>query len=479
LAYLFTLLYIALALLSPKDLIPSLVEYRLELVVVALAVSTSMFRLFDGKLLRTPQTYLLGGLCTAVVLSIAIGEHWPGGGVVALQKFLPASIVFFLVVLNCQSIRKLQGLVWLIAFIAVLYIGQGAKAYYAGERNIDNVCRPVDTDVPKTTRLTNVLGTPSICNPLLDVIPLSDGTFAFRMQGLGFLRDPNEFAQLLVLIVPLLWIGWKSSMRLQNILFVLLPSVLLIWGIYLTHSRGAMIALLVILMLAVKNRAGWTKTILAAGLAFAFMTVLNFSGGREISLQAGSNRFMLWGDGLALFKASPLFGVGYENFATANQGQTAHNSFVVCLAELGLFGYAFWVALLVYTLAELKSLRSFLQPKIDELSSNDEQNDETRMLNSQNRELRRWAEGVQLSIAGFLAAAFFLSRAYALTLYLILGVAVAVAWIASDEAPPIRQSHLLRRLVLSAGVGFATITLVYITLRFANAFALDKSGGPL
>jgi putative inorganic carbon (HCO3(-)) transporter len=476
-AYLLTLLYIALALLSPKDLIPSLVEYRLELVVAALALVVSSFRLLDGKLLRTPQTYLLSGLCVAVVLSLAIGAHWPGGGVYALQRFLPAIVVFFLVVLNCQSIRKLQGLVWLIAFIAVLYIAQGARAYYAGEQSIDNVCKPVYGNVPKTTKLTNVLGTPEVCNPLLDVIPLSDGAFAFRMQGLGFLKDPNEFAQLLVLIVPLLWAGWKAHRLCRNILLVLIPSALLIWGVYLTHSRGAIIAVSVILMLAVKNRAGWAATAIAGGLAFALMLALNFSGGREISMQAGSNRFMLWGDGLALFKSSPLFGVGFENFANANQGQTAHNSFVVCLAELGLFGYAFWVALLVCTFSELKALSRFsLLRRTNGLPGHD---DDVEAFGSQSRDFSRWAEAIQLSIAAFLAAAFFLSRAYALTLYLILGMAVAVIWIASDKTGQIGESRLVRRLCLSAGVGFATIAFVYVTLRFANAFALDQGGGPL
>jgi len=474
--FILTLLYVALALLSPKDLMPSLADYRVELLVVILALLVSAPRALDGKFFRIPQNYLLAGLFAAVFLSIAIGDHWPGGGFVALQKFLPAGVAFFLVVLNCHRVERLRMVVWLVAVIAGFYVVQGARAYYAGESNIDNVCNATYDQNTPTTKLTNINETLEVCSPLLEIIPRSDSSFAFRMRGLGFLKDPNEMAQLLVMLLPLLWTGWLKRRHFHNILFVLAPSALFVWGMYLTHSRGAVIALVVILMLALKDRVNLVATLLAGVLAFGVMIVLDFSGGREISVQASSNRFILWGDGLALFKSSPAFGVGYENFADANKGQTAHNSFIVCLAELGLFGYGFWVAILVFTILGLNSLLAKLKPVLNKAPPMDGDDEAPDASDLANVEYRRWAQALRLSLAGFLAAGFFLSRAYALTLYLTLGMAVAVVCLASEKEKALDEKPVWRQLCLSAAVGVATIALVYVALRIGNALALDKSG---
>lgn len=472
-AYLLTLVYIALSLLSPKDFIPSLAEYRVELIVVLLALIASIPQLSDPKFFRTPQNYLLLGLFPAIFLSIAIGDRWSGGGFVAVQKFLSTGIVFYLVVLNCQATKRLRPIVSLLTIIAVSYVVQGGRAYYAAEKDINNVCKPgYDTRTP-TSRLINIQGVPEICNPLLEIIPISDGSFAFRMRGLGFLKDPNELAQFLVMLIPLLWIHWRKGIYVRNAVMVVVPAAILVWGMYLTHSRGGLIALVLVLMLTLKDRLNLVAAVVAGVLAFGAMTALNFSGGREISLQAGSNRFILWGDGLALFKSAPVFGVGYENFANANRGQTAHNSFIVCLAELGLFGYAFWVALLVFTISGLNSLiASLKQPHAPPAAPPTTTEDS----DQEAYDLRRWAEAVRLSLVAFLAAAFFLSRAYALTLYLALGMAVVLLCLASKEDEPVGAHRLWRQLGFSAGVGLATIVLVYFMIRVGNATTLGNGG---
>lgn len=465
--FILTLVYIAVSLLSPKDMFPSLAEYRVELIVVLLAVFFSVPRLLDLKALSAPQVYLLLGLSAAVFLSVAIGVPWLGGGLIALQKFLSTSIVFYLILLNCRSIRHLKAIVLVLTLIAVYYVVQGARKYYAAQANINNVCSSnYDPHIP-IGQLTKIQGELELCSPLLEIIPVSGDTFAFRMRGLGFFKDPNELAQFLAMLIPLLWIMQNQGQHLRNVLLVIVPALLVIWGMYLTHSRGGMVALIVILMFALKDRVNPIVAVLAVVLAFGLMTMLNFSGGRDISLQAGSNRFVLWGDGLALFKGAPVFGVGYENFANANKGQTAHNSFIVCLAELGFFGYAFWIALVVFTIVGLNSLVT---------SSSSEHGPPNVVLTHADTEKsarRRWAEGVRLSVIAFLAAAFFLSRAYALTLFLVLGMGVVLS-LSAEKEKGVTKHPLWKRLGLSTGIGVATIALVYVMIRAGNAVVVDK-----
>jgi len=431
--FVLTLLYIALALLSPMDLVPSLAEYRIELLLVLVALLLSTPGLLDPRFFRIPQNYLLAGLFAAVFLSVALGGHWVGGGWIALQQFLPAAIVFYLVVLNCQSLSRMRMLGSLLAVIAAFYVCEGAAAYLAGDTS----------------------------SPLVHSFPVADGGVSLRMQGLGFLRDPNEFAQFLVMVLPFLWIRWREGHHLRNILIVIAPAALLVFGIYLTHSRGAIVALVVILMLGLKDRLRPVPTMIAGALGLSILLALNFSGGRDISLEAGSDRLALWGDGLRLFMQSPLFGVGYLNFAESDFGHTAHNSFVVCLAELGVVGYVFWVGLLVFTFSGLNSLLASL--KLASVESPETASDES--ADPETADVERWARAIRISLAGFLAAAWFLSRAYVLPLYLILGMAVALLAMTSEEPEPISRKPVWRLAGLTAQLGFAAILLVYLAVR--------------
>jgi hypothetical protein len=324
-----------------------------------------------------------------------------------------------------------------VTLIAIVYVVQGSKAYLAGD----------------TT------------SALLQVIPVSDGTFTFRMQGLGFLHDPNELAQLLVMLLPFLWIRWRQHFHLQNLFIVIAPTALFVWGIYLTHSRGAMVALVVILVLALRRRVGLVPTIMGAVLAASLLLALNFSGGRDVSVQAGTDRFVLWGDGLEMFKQYPLLGVGFGNFGSQDFGHTAHNSFIVCLAELGIIGYSLWVGLIAFTLSGLNSLISSLRQQHGSASSGN-----GRATDEEQVEFDRWATALQISLGGFLAAAFFLSRAYVLYLYLILGMAVALLALAAKEEEPIGRKSLWRLIRVSAELEFAAIALVYIALRARSLF---------
>jgi hypothetical protein len=462
--FVLTLFYISLSLLSPQDLAPWIAEYRVELMVVVVALLFSFPGFLDRNFFRIPQNYLLMGLFAAVFLSFAIANHWLGGGFVALQRFVPSAIVFYLVVLNCRSIRRLQIVVWLLAVIAIFYVVQGSKAYYSADTA--QMCR--DSRVP-LTRLSEAQASLPVCSPLVQAIPVSDGSVTFRMQGLGFLRDPNELAQLLVTILPFIWIWWQREQRVSNFFVVLVPTLFFVWGIYLTHSRGAILALVVIIVLAVKDRLSWVSAVVGGIVAFSLMLVLNFSGGREISSKAGSDRLMLWGDGLDLFKESPLFGIGFQGFVHQNSGHTAHNSFVVCLAELGIFGYAFWIGMLAFTLAGLNSLTAWLKSRRADAPLTDGRSAAASDL--EDAELYKWARALRISLVGFLATGFFLSRAYSLTLYLILGMAVAIHCLASESEyeEPIVWPSLLRLLAFSAELGVAAIALVYVSLR-ARAF---------
>ena len=74
------------------------------------------------------------------------------------------------------------------------------------------------------------------------------------------------------------------------------------------------------------------------------------------------------------------------NFANQNGGHTAHNSFVLCLAELGIVGYMLWMGLLVSTNASsrMNSCIAVLGPRQAGFEVVPDE-DETRMAGAEER----------------------------------------------------------------------------------------------
>lgn len=147
-----------------------------------------------------------------------------------------------------------------------------------------------------------------------------------------------------------------------------------------------------------------------------------------------------------MLKAHPLAGVGYRSFTEFNE-KTAHNSFVLCFAKLGLVGYFFWLALSVITLLELRWVAAIEQ--------------ETPF----DGELRRWALAVEASLLVFLTAALFLSRTYVMTLYLLIAMGVAIVDVARRSQTALPRFPLLRWGAGVAALEITSIAFIYAVVR--------------
>ena len=131
----------------------------------------------------------------------------------------------------------------------------------------------------------------------------------------------------------------------------MLPVSILIYGVFMTHSRGGLLALMAIVVVAMRRRVGTVPSLLIAGTLFGASMALNFTGGRNISAESGSDRTSLWGQGMQILQAHPFFGVGYAQMPEFTDVHlTAHNSLVVCAVELGFIGLFFWCLFLYSTM---------------------------------------------------------------------------------------------------------------------------------
>ncbi len=208
-----------------------------------------------------------------------------------------------------------------------------------------------------------------------------------RLDNIGGpdFRESNDLAAHLVACLPIIGIqflrsGWKGKP------ICAVAGILAVNGMVLTRSRGAVIGLAggVILALLAAPKKG--RKLILAGLvvaaigAFSLMdpgyrrraeTITAGEEGRDRSAQS---RIDIWVASLGMLKDHPE-GVGPGNFqarigeyAPMHARRAAHNTYVLCSAELGIPGMILFLLLIVNAFRTLISARKVCRssPEADE-----------------------------------------------------------------------------------------------------------------
>jgi O-antigen ligase len=450
--FVLTILYLVTAFLGPVTVFGPLAAFHIELILAALVLLVSLPKLSGSFIFRTPQSLALVGLAFAVFVSI-LATGWISGAFSAFLIFIPSALAYFLVCLHCNSKKRLQIVVLMLLFVCVFVIANGYS------------------DLRQQTSAGDSVDPATMDRPYLIAQKDDAEQWFYRIKGQDFISDPNDFAQLIVCLIPLVFIFWQRKKMFKNLAFVILPVCVLLYGAFLTHSRGSVLAILAVTVLAGRRRIGTVPSLLLAVGLFAGASALNFTGGRDISVESGEGRFDLWGDGLGLLKSHPLFGVGFGGMGDYTGGHTAHNSLVVCAAELGLFGLYFWSLFLLPTGRDILVIAS--PDKVSEgepivVEQAPPWQVTERIETVDREEVCRLGRLMLLSFTGFLVAGWFLSRAFVMTLFLLGGMAEVFFEMAlrqgmvSPRLPPARVLRFAGVLAISM------LALMYIMLRITN-----------
>jgi O-antigen ligase len=481
-----TILYIVVTIISPEQFGKEWATYHVMMYLAAITALASLPSMANCSQWKTSiQTYLLVGFTVAIALS-QVAHGWLGGVVESWRMFLPSAAVFLFIVVNVTTVRRLK-IVTLAAVASCLVVTLEALCgYYLGYHGEMFVL------------LTN------ISSPQEDVI----GQLT-RIRGAGFLSDPNDFAQILLIVLPLAFIAWRRGRVVTNFFAVLVPATLLLWTTYLTHSRGGLLALAAVALMAARKKLGTTASTALAAVFILGMLALDFTGGRGISAADGADRLEAWANGLEMFKSAPLFGIGFNGFTDLYE-ITAHNSFVLCLAELGLLGSTLWVALLVTTTMGLNSVIGMQKKRQPIKFFGLLQLFEASYINSTGALARTsplsegvialkyaptcellpamgiasaaaagtkleplnapsvpktWIVAMRLALVAFMTTAWFLSRSYTTTMYLILGLATATVAIQRGEPKPNDRG---RWIFSSIAVEVMLIVVIYCLVRLRH-----------
>jgi putative inorganic carbon (HCO3(-)) transporter len=456
-AFALFILYLALSYLYPGELLPELAPYRatywVGMAALAAAIAAHLCRK-DGPLTNIQLWLLL--LFTAVMgLSLAIAEEWLGAPIAALQRFGPSLTMFVLAMCTVTSLVRLRIAAGCVIALTIALMLQGAAAYHFGfnsrlfllDRAPFDVAQggaseDVEADVmeeqPDPDRMTDELE---------DFAGEDDWSEVPRIRALGFMHDPNDLAVGMIVALGLIGGAWKPRLQLRHLLLAAAAGAL-VYGVYLTRSRGGAVALVVVLWRLAACHFGRGPALGLLGALGAGLMTLDF-GGRSLAGaldESSSARLDAWTEGLEMLKSQPIFGVGYGQFVD-HHTLTAHNALVLSFAETGLLGCFLWVGLLVVTMLELHRLKTLPGTGAFEGTT------------------RQWAQALQLSLIGFMAAAFFLSRTFVPTLYLVIGLSVALAAIArsANKSIPLPSLPGLGMLVLACELG--SIGIVYAIVK--------------
>jgi hypothetical protein len=437
------ILYVVLSYIHPGEIVPALAPYRVAYWVgmAGLAVAIGSFLVRRGGLLASLQLGALIVFAAVMGVSLMVADRWLGAPILTLQRFGPSLTIFVLAICSVTSLFRLRVAAGCVIVLTMTLVLQGAAAYHLGyNARMFLIDRATRTEDPVAATAEDQADPDSVDQASDDSADDDEGREPPRIRGLGLMHDPNDLAMGIIVALGLIGGAWKTKLQLRNLLLAAAAGAL-VYGIYLTRSRGGAVALVVMLWRFAARRIGRVPALVLLVVLAVGAMALDF-GGRPLSSQpdeSASERLVAWTEGLEMLKAQPILGVGYGQFLDYHT-LTAHNSLVLCFAETGLLGCFFWVGLFVVTLLELRGLRSL---------PGDEPFDDM---------ARQSAEGLQLSLVGFMTAAFFLSRTFVPTLYLIIGLSAALAAIArdADRSIPLPALPELGTLVLAcelAGIG--------------------------
>ena len=267
-----------------------------------------------------------------------------------------------------------------------------------------------------------------------------------RVRYRGILADPNELALALCMVIPLtLTISVRKRSLWRPLLLVATVAIVLpviIW----TGSRTGQIVFVTVLVAYMLQRAGWKGLLAAAVLAGPVLLLGGRSGGEAD--ESSMERLEAWSAGLHMFASSPIWGVGKGQF-TEHHIRTAHNTFMLVLAELGLVGLALWIGLFYVALKIVLLAAHRYRDRADGETAYE------------------WARALTACLCGLAVGTSFLSLGYHPVVWAMMGLPGAYYLAARRHDPDFRVTFGLRDGLAVTGLTLSYVVGVtsYLTLR--------------
>ncbi len=403
--YFLTCLYIAFYYIRPTEWVPGILDMQIFLVLGILCIAV----IFEAALSK--KIKLLNGGAEMMMLWFVIAiffshlSHlYMGGAYDSFLRVFPTIVGYFLIVTAIDSREKFNKIILLIVCLATFLAYEGWLQHTTGfaHGGMDPVIERKINEFGLSFEVT-------------------------RIRWYGVFNDPNDLGLALVLTLPFL----LNMVLEKKYLLPLISAPLITSTIYFTESRGSLLAVLASIMAYFVIRYRSMRGVMVGLVLAAILFTLGPTKMSDISASEDSayGRIEAWHEGYQMFKANPVFGVGQGMF-TDYHNLTAHNSFVLVMAELGLFGLFFYTGIIYYPFNWL--WRNIFKSKECLVSDTD----------------LGVLSAVFGSLIGLLAAMFFLSRSYNLVPFILMALATvstrlcAIDGNSGSASTPLPEKHL-------------------------------------
>lgn len=460
----------------------------LALVLVALGapiavVALGAIGIVGLGLLSRPNaaTLLFIGLLYLNVPVLAVRVHGaPEFVAIAAPLLLMIPLVSY-VVFRRQPLAVTPTLVWMVAYLAVLLVSTLASVNPAA--SVSAVSTYASEGLVLYVLVTNVVRTWSTLRSAIMVLLFAGGlmgglsifqevtqTYDNQYWGLaqtkevdpleetddsesprlsGPIGSKNRYAQVMIVLLPLAIFAFVTSRARIHRLLAAASGVAILGGMILTYSRGAAVALIILVIIGIALRFVRLRHALAVAvvLGLAVAVVMPQYIGRLQSL-TGVGELVSGAEGgadgailgratsnlasLSVFMEHPIVGVGPGQYVaeysqqSANElglryftgARRAHNLALEVAADTGVPGVITFGGIFAVTLAGLWRARRTWRPR--------------------NKEYAALATAMMLAVLGYMLTAVFLHLAYMRYLWLLIALANSLIWILWREAeqPP-------------------------------------------
>jgi putative inorganic carbon (hco3(-)) transporter len=420
--YFYVLAYLVMLYVRPHEF----TEEGWPVPVLSILLVTAFVLWFfrqEKKDFEAPQFPLMIALLLVAIASlIAVG--WFGGAVKTLSDFAPVVLLFYVVATSVDSLERLYTTLKVLAFCCAAIAAHGIVQWLEGQA----------------------------WSPALPI--------KGRITYLGFLNDPNDLSMALLMLLPsVMLLAGRAGFIMAWVFRAIAGAV--VFNVYLSNSRGSILALGLMLFIYSVRRFGLWKSLIMAPILIAPVILLAPSRMAELDANESSaeGRIDAWYAGFLMLMRRPILGVG-KNLFVDHHGLTAHNSYVLAAAEMGIVGYFIWFSILVLTWMMLKRISKVVIDYSDRSSEN-----------LRWQEVNVAARALWVGYLGGLVCAFFLSRTYVVVLYLHIALVVALFQMGRkmrpDDLPAVSMKQHFGRLLIgsiASLIGLAVVTKVLLIL---------------
>jgi len=416
-------------------------------------------RLNNSRLRATPQLPWVAAFLVWATLGVLIRA--PSSAVEHATALSICVALYLLIAHGVQSFRALHVVAGVVLCMVLLVCSVGAQQGFA-----DTGCVIVDESVPGDSASGKPDGRPCLtprncytneaepgaeyqCEHigLLGTTSIGHGRVRYR----GVLQDPNELALAGGVGLPLAFAFSQASGRsFARRLVAVVSFVLVLVCAVLTASRGGQLVFLAVLAAYFVKRLG-SAGVLLGGVMAAPLLLLGGRGGEDAS-SSTIERIDCWAEALSMWRSHPFLGVGLGQFNEYHY-MTAHNSYLLALAELGfpgllLFGIILYLSAKI-PVAALAQLRAAAPDVSDNL-----------------RLTRAWAIALLAASVGLAVGIFFLSFTYHYVLWIYIGLCGALYSAIRRHDASFRVKLSLADLAAIALTSIAMIVFVFLYTRW-------------